>query len=666
MFRGGSLTIEVVNAEALPLCLDDKANENASVSQLHAFVEVKVDGKRVVATEVLQNISSPKWNEKLDEVHLEPENKEIAFIVKHEAVGGQGEVLARCLFQIADLVPLCKNSNGEQMECRLRQELEPQGVLYLNISFDEEAMDEVDRMKNMARVEVIHPVKGHRFAIQNLMMPRPCGFCQEWLGGMGRTALTCKECTMTVHKSCLKSVLQPCQGKTVPYVEGDLNIDANIPHTLVVTTFGQPTWCSHCSCFLWGAYNQGLKCTAINCTLVCHKKCKENAGTFCGTDQMVLSRILANIEEKVKKYENCRIEKRASRRVQKESPAEPLTLKDFKLKATLGRGAFGKVFLAERIKTKTICAIKAVEKEVIIENDDIDITMLEREVLALGVQECRFLTGLHASFQDPERLFYVMEFLGGGDLMHHMMQSKRFGESRAQFYAAEIVLALLFLHSKEIIYRDLKLDNVLLTSEGHIKIADFGMCKRGMPNGQTNTFCGTPNYIAPEIIMMKPYSYPVDWWALGILLYEMLTGRSPFQSQNENELFIKIRQDPVSFKLNKNLIISPEAQQIITALLIKEPKDRLGTVAEGQDDGSKDDEKSLKSHNFFKGVDWKGLEEGTVAAPFKPAVASETCNFDKEFTAQPPVLDKMGKLEPKIAEQCRDNFKGFSFCANVN
>jgi len=122
----------------------------------------------------------------------------------------------------------------------------------------------------------------------------------------------------------------------------------------------------------------------------------------------------------------------------------------------------------------------------------------------------------------------------------------------------------------------------------------------------------------------------------------------------------------VSFKLNKNLIISPEAQQIITALLIKEPKDRLGTVAEGQDDGSKDDEKSLKSHNFFKGVDWKGLEEGTVAAPFKPAVASETCNFDKEFTAQPPVLDKMGKLEPKIAEQCRDNFKGFSFCANVN
>jgi len=659
------MTIEVVSAEALPLCLDDKATDSASDSQLHAFVEVKVDGKRVAATEVLKNISSPEWNQLLEEINLEKENKEIAFVVKHEAVGGQGEVLARCVFQIPDLVAACRQSDGEQMECRLRQELEPQGVLVLNITFEEETMDEVDRMKNMARVEVIHPVKGHRFAIANLVMPRPCGFCKEWLGGIGKTALSCKECTMTVHKNCLYSVLIPCQGKTVPYRDGDLNIQANIPHSLVLNTFGQPTWCSHCSGFIYGAYKQGLQCTARNCNFVCHKKCKEYAGNFCGTDQKVLARIFANIEEKIKIYEVAQRGKRESTIRRGPTPAEPLTLKDFKLKATLGRGAFGKVFLAERIKTKTICAIKVVEKEVIIENDDIDITMLERDVLALGGLECRFLTGLHASFQDPEHLFFVMEFLGGGDLMHHMMQSKRFGEPRAQFYTAEIVLAILFLHSKEIIYRDLKLDNVLLTSEGHIKIADFGMCKRGMLNGLTNTFCGTPNYIAPEIINMKPYSYPVDWWALGILLFEMITGRSPFQSANENELFNKIRQDPVSFKLNKNLKISKEAQQIITALLTKEPKDRLGTVAEGKDDSSKDDVEGLKSNDFFKGVDWKGLEEGTITPPFVPAVASDTDtrNFDKEFTTQPPVLDITGKIDQKLAEQCRDGFKGFSFCA---
>jgi len=658
------MTIEVVSAEALPLCLDDKATENASGSQLHAFVEVKVDGKRVVATEVLKNISCPEWNEQLEEINLDKENKEIAFFVKHEAVGGQGEVLARCVFQIPDLVAACKNGDGEQMECRLRQELDPQGVLVLNITLEEETEDVLDRMKNMARVEVIHPVKGHRFAIANLVMPRPCGFCGEWLGGIGRAALSCKECTMTVHKNCLNSVLVACQGKTVPYKEGDIQIQANIPHSLVLTNFKQPTWCSHCGGFLWGGFKQGLQCTAKNCAFVCHRRCQEYAGTFCGTDQRVLAGILASIEEKIKTYEIDQREKRASTIRGCATPSEPLTLKDFKLKATLGRGAFGKVFLAERIKTKTICAIKAVEKEVIIENDDIDITMLERDVLALGSKQCRFLTGLHASFQDPERLFFVMDFLGGGDLMHHMMQSKRFGEARARFYTAEIVLALLFLHNEEIIYRDLKLDNVLLTSEGHIKLADFGMCKRGMLNGLTNTFCGTPNYIAPEIITMKPYSYPVDWWALGILLYEMMTGRSPFQSQNENELFRKIEKDPVSFKgLNKNLIISNEAKQIITALLVKEPKDRLGTVREGED--GKDDHQGLKSNNFFKGVDWKGLEEGSVTPPFVPAVGSETDtrNFDKEFTTQPPVLDTTGKIDPKIAEQCRDNFKGFSFCA---
>ncbi|KAL9585109.1 MAG: hypothetical protein Q9203_004392 [Teloschistes exilis] len=304
-------------------------------------------------------------------------------------------------------------------------------------------------------------------------------------------------------------------------------------------------------------------------------------------------------------------------------------LEHFNFLAVLGKGNFGKVMLAETKATKKLYAIKVLKKEFIIENDEVESTKSEKRVFLIANKERHpFLLNLHACFQTETRVYFVMEYISGGDLMLHI-QRGQFGSKRAQFYAAEVCLALKYFHENGVIYRDLKLDNILLTLDGHIKIADYGLCKEDMWYGSTtSTFCGTPEFMAPEILLDKKYGRAVDWWAFGVLIYQMLLQQSPFRGEDEDEIYDAILADEPLYPIH----MPRDSVSILQKLLMREPELRLGS--------GPTDAQEIMSHAFFRNINWDDFHEKKVPPPFMPQItnATDTSNFDSEFTSVTPVL----------------------------
>uniref|UniRef100_A0A8C2Q2J9 protein kinase C n=1 Tax=Cyprinus carpio TaxID=7962 RepID=A0A8C2Q2J9_CYPCA len=330
------------------------------------------------------------------------------------------------------------------------------------------------------------------------------------------------------------------------------------------------------------------------------------------------------------------------------------SLTDFKCVAVLGRGHFGKVLLAEYKTTGEMFAIKALKKGDIVARDEVDSLMCEKRIFET-VNSVRhpFLVNLFACFQTKEHVCFVMEYAAGGDLMMHI-HADVFSEVRSVFYAACVVLGLQFLHDHKIVYRDLKLDNLLLDTEGYVKIADFGLCKEGMGfKDRTSTFCGTPEFLAPEVLTETSYTRAVDWWGLGVLIFEMLVGESPFPGDDEEEVFDSIVNDEVRYPR----FLSTEAISIMRRLLRRNPERRLGA-------GERDAEE-VKKHPFFRDMDWAALLAKKIRPPFMPTIKGreDVSNFDDEFTSEAPILTP--PREPRVltvSEQ--EMFADFDYIAD--
>ncbi|KAG0700106.1 kinase-like domain-containing protein [Suillus ampliporus] len=329
------------------------------------------------------------------------------------------------------------------------------------------------------------------------------------------------------------------------------------------------------------------------------------------------------------------------------SSGQSLTIDEFELITVIGKGSFGKVMQVRKRDTMRIYALKTIRKAHIVDRKEITHTLAERLVLARV--DNPFIVPLKFSFQSEQKLYLVLAFVNGGELFHHLQREQRFNEERSRFYSAELLLALEHLHELDVVYRDLKPENILLDYTGHIALCDFGLCKLNMKDSDTtNTFCGTPEYLAPEILNGQGYNKSIDWWTLGVLLYEMLSGLPPFYDEVTDKMYQKILTDPLTFGPD----IGTEARSILTSLLNRDPSKRLGV------NGAEE----IKKHPFFVNhIDFKKLLQKKIQPPFKPSVSSpvDVSNFDTVFTAEAPIDSYVDGSH--LSSTVQAQFAGFSY-----
>ncbi|KAL8874073.1 MAG: hypothetical protein Q9174_000544 [Haloplaca sp. 1 TL-2023] len=338
---------------------------------------------------------------------------------------------------------------------------------------------------------------------------------------------------------------------------------------------------------------------------------------------------------------------------------------DFQIIKLIGKGTFGQVYLVRKKDTQRLYAMKVLSKKVIVQKKEVAHTLGERNILVrTAMAESPFIVGLKFSFQTATDLYLVTSYMSGGELFWHLQKAGKFNEGRAKFYIAELILALQHLHKYDIVYRDLKPENILLDANGHIALCDFGLSKANLTKDDTtSTFCGTTEYLAPEVLLDEQgYTTMVDFWSLGVLVFEMCCGWSPFYADDTQQMYKNIAFGKVRFPRDA---LSNEGRNFVKSLLNRNPKHRLGAINDAED---------LKAHPFFADMDWDALANKTIVPPFKPQLKSilDTSNFDPEFTN---ALETSSSLNARAAALTsgavtdstplspgmQANFRGFTF-----
>ncbi|XP_027928426.1 serine/threonine-protein kinase AtPK2/AtPK19-like [Vigna unguiculata] len=325
------------------------------------------------------------------------------------------------------------------------------------------------------------------------------------------------------------------------------------------------------------------------------------------------------------------------------SKTQRVSIEDFDILKVVGQGAFAKVYQVRKKGTSEIYAMKVMRKDKIMEKNHTEYMKAERDIWTKI--EHPFVVQLRYCFQTKYRLYLVLDFVNGGHLFFQLYHQGLFREDLARIYAAEIVSAVSHLHSNGIMHRDLKPENILLDADGHVMLTDFGLAKQFEESTRSNSMCGTLEYMAPEIILGKGHDKAADWWSVGVLLFEMLTGKPPFCGGSRD----KIQQKIVKDKIKLPAFLSSEAHSLLKALLQKEATKRLGCGARGVEE--------IKGHKWFKPINWRKLEERAIEPSFRPEVAGTHCvaNFEKRWTDM-PVVDS-----PAASPNGGNPFKDFSY-----
>jgi len=328
-----------------------------------------------------------------------------------------------------------------------------------------------------------------------------------------------------------------------------------------------------------------------------------------------------------------------------------VTVNDFVFLRMIGKGAFGQVNLVKKIDTGRLYAMKIIKKDRCLDMNAVGHTFTERKLLKKYYHP--FIVGLKYSFQTQDSLCMVLDYIGGGELFYHISERETFSEETARFYISQIMLAIGFLHEHGVIYRDLKLENLLMDLDGNICLVDLGLCKEDVQDGRpTYTMCGSPEYVAPEIITGTGYGRSVDWWALGTLFYEMIAGLPPFYSEDPHEMSQFILSAPLKFPPN----ISKNAASLITLLLNRDPAKRLGS--------GESDVEEIKAHPFFRSVNWSKLLNKEIDPPFKPHLIGplDLSYFDPVCTIHSQPANP-NTINTNLSETDQMAFQGFSYSA---
>lgn len=479
---------------------------------------------------------------------------------------------------------------------------------------------------------------GHQFEATLLTMPTKCTLCNKmiWLPHAQR----CELCKLVSHMKCVTKIGARC-------IKAQQTRE-NLPqHQLETPKIGllTPTMCDHCGTFIT-VLQKYYECSS--CSKFYHSDCRPFVANDCQPRSQ---------DGRVPQYNNT----------------SRLTIDQFDVLGLLGQGSFSKVYLARLgmdTKDNNLFAIKVIKKTNPVVNGDPASVLNEWHCLQLG-RSFPFLTVAHCCFQSRERLFFVMEYVQGRDLLRYVEEQGAFPEGRVRFHSAEIVLALEYLHQNNIVYRDLKLNNVILDQAGHCKLIDFGMSKKLDERNQmrTNTFCGTVYYLSPEILRGDAYAYSVDWWSLGVMMYEMLCDCLPFNGKNDDKIFEAIKSQNVTYP--NDVRLSGEARAILDGLLTKEVSRRLGCESSMGENSSE----AIKRHPFFlhqtSGANsgsnwWQDIRDKKLEPPYVPATGIDFYpNHTKLTPMTPRQLDELDQSCFDKFSQYNESFAGTKNCQEM-